>query len=99
MFLLQSGGNKHEHICEALELFATDVMPEFRAREIAREKHKQEELAPSIEKAMAPKWAMPPMRSGTERQKQNVRLWADAARVTLSEPLSQSHRKTIGMDF
>ncbi len=24
--------NKHEHICEALELFAADVMPEFKSR-------------------------------------------------------------------
>src|SRR4029077_14600799 len=96
--------NRHEHICEALELFAKDVMPEFRAREIEREKKKQEELAPFIAKAMARKQTTKPMRdedipiyialgrkvaeegTGTERQKQNARLWADAAKVTLSDP-------------
>jgi len=80
-------------------------MPEFRTREIAREKQKQEELAPYIEKAMARKQAMAPMRdeeipvyvalgrkiaeegTGTERQKQNAKLWAEAAKVTLSDPL------------
>ena len=105
VFIQQGGRNQHEHICEALELFANDVMPEFRAREIEREKRKQEELAPYIEKAMARKQAMTPMRdeeipvyvalgrkiaeegTGTERQKQNAKLWADAAKVTLSDPL------------
>src|SRR3954465_11462339 len=29
IFVLQAGANKHEHICEALELFAEEVMPEF----------------------------------------------------------------------
>jgi hypothetical protein len=104
VFIQQGGRNRHEHICEALELFASDVMPEFRAREIERAKQKQEELAPYIEKAMARKQATKPMRdedipvyvalgrkiaeegSGTERQKQNAKLWADAAKVTLGDP-------------
>src|SRR3954452_7526766 len=29
IFVLQAGDNKHEHVVEALELFARDVMPEF----------------------------------------------------------------------
>jgi hypothetical protein len=104
VFIQQGGRNRHQHICEALELFAGEVMPEFKAREIEREKQKQQELAPYIEKAMARKQAMKPMRdeeipvfialgrkvaeegTGTERQKQNARLWADAAKVTLSDP-------------
>ncbi|HEY3188659.1 MAG TPA: LLM class flavin-dependent oxidoreductase, partial [Solirubrobacteraceae bacterium] len=32
MFCLQTGRTKHEHILEALELFAAEVMPEFAAR-------------------------------------------------------------------
>jgi hypothetical protein len=104
VFIQQGGRNRHEHICEALELFAREVMPEFRAREIEREKKKQAELAPYIEKVMARKPAAKPMRdedipiyialgrkvaeegTGTERQKQNAKLWADAAKVTLSDP-------------
>ena len=51
-FIQQGGRNKHEHICEALELFASDVMPEFKEREANREKEKMEELAPYLEEAM-----------------------------------------------
>ena len=31
IFVLQAGPNRHEHICESLELFAQRVMPEFRS--------------------------------------------------------------------
>src|SRR4029077_1367199 len=58
VFIQQGGRNQHQHICEALKLFAAEVMPEFRAREIEREKKKQADLAPFIEKAMARKKAM-----------------------------------------
>jgi hypothetical protein len=54
-FIQQAGRNQHEHICEALEIFATEVMPEFKEREPAREQAKLEELAPYIEAAMARK--------------------------------------------
>ncbi len=54
-FIQQGGRNRHEHICEAMELFAAEVMPEFKQREVEREKRKAEELAPYIEKAMARK--------------------------------------------
>jgi len=29
ILLNQAGKNSHEHICESLELFAKEVMPEF----------------------------------------------------------------------
>jgi len=54
-FIQQAGRNKHEDICEALEIFASEVMPEFKEREAAREQAKAEELAPYIEAAMARK--------------------------------------------
>ena len=60
-FIQQGGRNKHEHICEALELFAKDVMPEFKARQAARDAKKREELAPFIEKAMKRKQHMKPL--------------------------------------
>jgi hypothetical protein len=31
VLLNQAGKNRHEHICESLELFAQEVMPEFQA--------------------------------------------------------------------
>lgn len=58
-FIQQAGMNKHEHICESLELFASEVMPEFREREAARQQKKNEELAPYIEAAMKRKQYMP----------------------------------------
>ena len=58
VFIQQGGRNKHEHICEALDLFAHDVMPEFKEKEARRIAKKQEELAPYIEKAFARKARM-----------------------------------------
>jgi alkanesulfonate monooxygenase SsuD/methylene tetrahydromethanopterin reductase-like flavin-dependent oxidoreductase (luciferase family) len=55
IFIQQSGKNRHDHICEALELFAAEVMPEFAAREAEREQRKREELAPYVEAALARK--------------------------------------------
>jgi alkanesulfonate monooxygenase SsuD/methylene tetrahydromethanopterin reductase-like flavin-dependent oxidoreductase (luciferase family) len=60
-FIQQGGRNKHEHICEALELFAAEVMPEFKEREAARQKKKDEELAPFVEAAMKRKHWMKPL--------------------------------------
>ena len=60
-FIQQGGRNRHEDICEALELFAADVMPEFKEREDERQKAKAEELAPYVEAAMARKQRMAPL--------------------------------------
>ncbi len=51
VFIQQAGNNRHEHICDSLETFARDVMPEFKEFEAEREAKKQEELAPYIEEA------------------------------------------------
>jgi len=53
IFISQAGRNRHEHICESLELFAREVMPEFHEGEEAREKAKAERLAPAVEAALA----------------------------------------------
>jgi alkanesulfonate monooxygenase SsuD/methylene tetrahydromethanopterin reductase-like flavin-dependent oxidoreductase (luciferase family) len=53
IFVSQAGRNRHEHICESLELFAREVMPEFHEGEEEREKAKLERLAPAIEAALA----------------------------------------------
>jgi hypothetical protein len=60
-FIQQGGRNKHEHICEALELFAAEVMGEFKEREAERVKRKAEELAPFIEAAFKRKQWMKPL--------------------------------------
>jgi hypothetical protein len=47
--LNQAGKNTHEHICESLELFAREVMPEFHAHIPEHEVWKQKVLARKIE--------------------------------------------------
>ena len=59
IFIQQGGRNRHEHICESLELFAREVMPEFQAGEAERERRKLERLAPAIEAAIGRKQFMP----------------------------------------
>ena len=61
IFLQQAGRNKHEHICQSLELFAAEVMGEFKAQVAEREAKKAAELAPFIEAAMARKRWMAPL--------------------------------------
>lgn len=50
-FIQQMGKNKHEHICEALELFAKEILPEFQDEGEKLERKKMAELEPFIEKA------------------------------------------------
>ena len=61
IFLQQAGRNSHEHICEALELFAAEVMPQFKAEAAAREARKAEELAPYFAAALECKPWMKPL--------------------------------------
>ena len=64
IFLQQAGRNRHEHICESLELFAAEVMPGFSAEVASREEKKRAELAPWIEAALARKKWMQPLGPG-----------------------------------
>jgi len=59
IFLQQGGKNRHDHICESLELFGAQVLPEFVDGREAREARKAEELAPYVEAALARKPRMP----------------------------------------
>ncbi|MGH3242732.1 MAG: LLM class flavin-dependent oxidoreductase [Spirillospora sp.] len=52
-FVLQAGANKHEHICESLDLFGKSVLPRFAEGRDEREAAKAERLAPAIEAALA----------------------------------------------
>lgn len=61
IFMQQAGRNRHDHICQSLELFAAEVMPEFKAEAAAREERKARELAPYIEAALARKPWMKPL--------------------------------------
>ena len=60
IFIQQGGRNRHEHICESIELFASEVMPGFKERHDERERRKAERLAPAIEAALGrKKWMRP----------------------------------------
>jgi alkanesulfonate monooxygenase SsuD/methylene tetrahydromethanopterin reductase-like flavin-dependent oxidoreductase (luciferase family) len=61
IFLQQAGRNRHAHICESLELFASDVMPTFKADVEAREARKRAELEPYVQAALARKNWMKPL--------------------------------------
>ena len=53
VFVSQAGRTRHEHICESLELFAAEVLPEFAEAADEHDRAKAERLAPAIEAALA----------------------------------------------
>ena len=61
IFMQQAGRNRHDHICQSLELFAAEVMPGFKQEVADREAAKAKRLAPYIEAALARKPRMKPL--------------------------------------
>ena len=61
IFVQQSGNNRHEHICESLELFAHELLPEFKRRDETRQRRKQDELAPYVAAALERKPRLAPL--------------------------------------
>jgi alkanesulfonate monooxygenase SsuD/methylene tetrahydromethanopterin reductase-like flavin-dependent oxidoreductase (luciferase family) len=61
IFIQQAGRNRHDDICSSLELFATDVLPEFAAVEPERQARKHAELEPYVAAALARKQWMQPI--------------------------------------
>src|SRR6266508_4406255 len=53
VFVSQAGRTRHEHICESLELFAREVMPEFAEQADEHDRDKAERLAGAGEAALA----------------------------------------------
>ena len=53
IFVSQSGANKHEHVCESLELFAREILPEFAGEADDIETRKTERLADVCAAALA----------------------------------------------
>ncbi len=60
IFVSQAGRNRHEDICESLELFAREVMPEFHDRADGHEAAKRERLAPAVAAALGRRPDPPP---------------------------------------
>jgi alkanesulfonate monooxygenase SsuD/methylene tetrahydromethanopterin reductase-like flavin-dependent oxidoreductase (luciferase family) len=61
IFIHQGGKMQHEHICESLQLFADEVMPEFKAESAQRDQVKAVALAPFVEAAMKRRDITPPL--------------------------------------
>jgi alkanesulfonate monooxygenase SsuD/methylene tetrahydromethanopterin reductase-like flavin-dependent oxidoreductase (luciferase family) len=53
IFVMQAGHNRHEHIMESIELFGTQVLPEFIERDEASSRAKAAKWEPLIEQALA----------------------------------------------
>jgi alkanesulfonate monooxygenase SsuD/methylene tetrahydromethanopterin reductase-like flavin-dependent oxidoreductase (luciferase family) len=53
IFVLQAGKNRHDHICESIELVAERVLPRFAAEAESREEAKRARLAEACERALA----------------------------------------------
>ncbi len=64
IFVSQAGRNRHEHICESLELFAAEVLPAFAPHADQREREKQERLADSCRRALGRRTLRPPAPAG-----------------------------------
>ena len=58
VFIQQAGENRHEDIVDSLELFAEKVLPDFKVRDVAQVKRKNERLAEAIARAEARKSAL-----------------------------------------
>ena len=67
IFVMQAGRNRHEHICESIELFGAEVLPEFAQRADDADARRAERFAPAIDAALArrepPRVADPDYRS------------------------------------
>jgi hypothetical protein len=55
IFVMQAGRNRHEHICEAIELFGREILPEFKDRDEKLRAEKAARLAPVVDAALARK--------------------------------------------
>ena len=61
IFLQQAGRNTHKDICESLERFGAEVLPEFAREREARQRQKDLALAPYIEAALKRKKRIAPL--------------------------------------
>jgi alkanesulfonate monooxygenase SsuD/methylene tetrahydromethanopterin reductase-like flavin-dependent oxidoreductase (luciferase family) len=78
IFVLQAGANRHEHICEAIELFGEKVLPSFAEQADARDAEKAERLAPAVERALARRDpARPPVQDYVVGEAKELDRWGE----------------------
>jgi alkanesulfonate monooxygenase SsuD/methylene tetrahydromethanopterin reductase-like flavin-dependent oxidoreductase (luciferase family) len=87
IFVMQAGRNRHEHICESLELFASQVLPEFAERQDKAEAAKADRLAGAVAAALA--------RRSPARTLERPYLIDEAAEVGAARPAPQVRLRAI----
>jgi alkanesulfonate monooxygenase SsuD/methylene tetrahydromethanopterin reductase-like flavin-dependent oxidoreductase (luciferase family) len=112
IFVMQAGRNRHEHICESIELFAREVLPRFADGRQEREAAKAERLATAAEKALTrrspPRTLRAPylvdedteVAGASRARQQSLREHASLARRSAADSLRQraasSARQLVG---
>jgi Luciferase-like monooxygenase/SCP-2 sterol transfer family len=101
IFVMQVGRNRHDHVCESIELFASQVMPEFAERADEADARRAERFASAIEAALvrreAPREADPaytigPMASGPPAESTLARATANGRpRLAAMQALATEH--------
>jgi hypothetical protein len=89
IFVLQAGKNRHEHICESIELFAREVLPRFAEGREEQEAAKADKLAAVIDKALA-------RRTGPRVLKSPYRIDEDAELAAARRPARLPLRTLAG---
>jgi alkanesulfonate monooxygenase SsuD/methylene tetrahydromethanopterin reductase-like flavin-dependent oxidoreductase (luciferase family) len=79
IFVLQAGPNRHEHVCESLELVGEQVIPRFAEGREERERARAERLAPAVEAALA--------------RREPPREWAARYRIDETAELARARRR------
>jgi alkanesulfonate monooxygenase SsuD/methylene tetrahydromethanopterin reductase-like flavin-dependent oxidoreductase (luciferase family) len=95
VFIQQGGNNRHEDICESLELFAREVMPEFKAQEQQRLDAKAKELAPYNAAAFERKKVMAPL--ADEEIQSYPAYGLTVAEVDVSKMPEANRRRVLAM--
>ncbi len=110
IFVMQAGRNRHEHICESIELFASQVLPEFAERADAADAARAERVAPAAEAALGrreppmtsdpgytimPGASGPPAQSAIARATSNGRPRAAALQTLLSQQGERAFRAFV----
>ena len=78
IFVLQAGANEHEHICEAIELFGAEVLPEFAERADEKDADKAARLQPAVDRALARRQpARPPVDGYVVKEEAELERWGE----------------------
>src|SRR5260221_13716947 len=100
MFVMQAGNNRHEHVCESIELFAREVLPRFVDGRDEKEAAKADRLAAAVDKALtrrtAPRVLPAPYQVNEDAEVAVARRSAHGRLGNLGGPLRRSARRAMG---